>query len=139
LVSFPGCRFILDSEGGVLMTERGHLEHLPGLSYLLVVALAAVAALVVSLSQLIGSQQTIDTVVWGLVTGAATVSLISLAVAWEERRAHIHALVRRITDEGPSAGTEGHRASEVTELLRLGARREFEFLDSRRASNRESR
>jgi hypothetical protein len=94
------------------MTERGHLEHLPGRSYLLVIALAAVAALAVGLSQLIGSQQTLDTVVWGLVIGAAGVSLISLAVAWEERRAHIHALIRSITDESPSAGADGGEPSE---------------------------
>ncbi len=114
------------------MAERQHLEHLPGRVYLLVVAVASLAALGVGIIQLIASRNGGDAVLWGIVVGLATLALIALGVAWEERRAHVHALVRHSLDVHAEAG--GHDPAMLAELMRLGAHREIDFLRSHGAA-----
>lgn len=84
--------------------------------------------------QLLGSDRTADTVLWGLVVVAGVISIIALTVAWEERRAHVHALVREVVEA--DVGDEALVRSATAELLRLGAHREAEFVKS--AYRRES-
>lgn len=104
--------------------SRDHLEHLPGQSYLLVVAAPAVVVLIVAFSQMMSSTRDSDALLWGIVVIVATLSIVALAVAWEERRAHIHAVVRQALE----AGDAHARQAATAELLRLGAHREVKFL-----------
>ena len=64
--------------------SRDHLEHLPGRAYFLAVGAIAVGSLIVAVPQLLGSDRTSDTVIWGLVVAAGLISIIALAVSWEE-------------------------------------------------------
>lgn len=106
--------------------HRDHLDHLPGRSFLLALAIASALAVVAAATQLASSDQTGATVLWVVVIGLGALSLLALGVAWEERRAHIHALVREAL-EG-----EGHGGADpVAELLRMGAHREVDYLRSR--------
>ena len=107
--------------------HRDHLDHLPGRSYL--TALAAVAALsvVFSVIQLASSDRTIDTVLWGIVVALGAISLLAIGIAWEERRAHVHAVVREALEgESLPPGVD-----PIAELLRMGAHREAEYVRSR--------
>ena len=74
--------------------SRDHLEHLPGRTFLLSLAIATALIVVVAASQLIGAENSGDSVLWAIVTGIGALSLLALGVAWEERGAHVHALVR---------------------------------------------
>lgn len=106
--------------------HREHLDHLPGRAFL--VGLAAVSALAIAAGviQLATADQTSARVLWSLTIGLGALSLLALGVAWEERRAHVHALVREAL-EG-----EGHGGADpVAELLRMGAHREVDYLRSR--------
>ncbi len=106
--------------------QRDHLEHLPGRAYLLAVAVLPLGALAVAVPHLLGSDRTSDTVAWALVAAAGIISLLALIVAWEERRAHVHALVREVVEA--QSGDEAIIRSATAELLRLGAHREAEFV-----------
>lgn len=114
--------------------SRDHLEHLPGRAYFLAVGAIAVGSLIVAVPQLLGSDRTSDTVIWGLVVAAGLISIIALAVSWEERRAHVHALVREVVEAG--VDHDVRIRSATAELLRLGAHREVEYI--RASPSRES-
>lgn len=107
--------------------HRDHLEHLPGRTYLLALVLVAALAVVASVTQLVSADRTLDSVLWSIAVGVGTLSLLALGVAWEERRAHVHALVREALEEDQVP--EG--ADPIAELLRLGAHREVEYLRAR--------
>lgn len=107
--------------------SRDHLDHLPGRAYLLVVGAIPLLVLAVALPQLFTSHQTADVVWWSLAVAAAVVSLVALVVAWEERRAHIHAVVREVVEYPEGSET---RRQATAELLRLGAHRELAYLQS---------
>ncbi len=111
---------------GLVDSERDHLEHLPGRVYLLAVGAIGLGALLAAVPQLLGSDRSSDTVIWGLVVAAGLISIVALAVSWEERRAHVHALVREVVEAG--AGDKALARSATAELLRLGAHREAEFV-----------
>ena len=68
-------------------------------------------------------------VLWGAVMVVGAVSLISLAVAWEERRAHIHALVRQVLEDEPGERTPNEHAAALAELVRLGAQRDIDLIN----------
>lgn len=106
------------------MSDREHLDHLPGRAYVLVVGATAAVAVGLAAIQMVTSSDWASTVLWGLVLMLGVVSLISLAVAWEERRAHIHALVRQALDSNPDGHSGKGRAAAMAELARLGAHRE---------------
>ncbi len=94
---------------------------------MLVVAVVSVAVLIVAFSQVMSSSQAWDTLMWGIVVMVATLSVIALAVAWEERRAHIHAVVRQAVDANAADDAQARQVA-TAELLRLGAHREVKFL-----------
>ena len=104
--------------------HRDHLEHLPGRTFLAVIAVIAALAGIVAVLQLVDADRTIDSVLWAITLGLATLSLLAVGIAWEERRAHVHALVREAleVDRLP----EG--ADPIAELLRMGAHREADYL-----------
>ena len=83
-------------------------------------------AVVVAVSQLVSSDQTGDSVLWSVAVGVGVLTLLALGVALEERRAHVHALVREAVEDGATAG-----ADPVAELLRMGAHREVDYLQAR--------
>lgn len=111
------------------MRDREHLDHLPGRSYLLVVGAAAALATGVAVLQMVSTSDWASTVLWGAVMVLGAVSLIALAVAWEERRAHIHALVREVLEEDPAGRSRQMHAAALAELMRLGAHREIDLLN----------
>lgn len=126
----------MDEDGAQVRAEASidHLEHLPGRAYFLAVGAIAVGSLIVAVPQLLGSDRTSDTVIWGLVVAAGLISIIALAVSWEERRAHVHALVREVVEAG--LDDDVRIRSATAELLRLGAHREAEYI--RASHSRES-
>ncbi len=104
---------------------RDHLEHLPGRGFLL--ALTAISAFVTfgAAFQLAAAEGT-GSVLWGVTIAIGALTLLALGVAWEERRAHVHALVREALEEkGPVA------ADSIAELMRMGAHREVDYLRTR--------
>jgi hypothetical protein len=107
--------------------ERDHLDHLPGRTYLGVVGVVAFGAVVVAAVQMITTSDALSVGLWGVVAVLGVVSLVSLAVAWEERRAHIHALVREILEA--DGRTAQQHAMAMAELVRLGAHREIELVN----------
>ena len=111
------------------MRDREHLDHLPGRSYLLIVGAAAALATAVAVLQMVSTSDWASTVLWGIVMFVGAISLIALAVAWEERRAHIHALVREVIEEDPAGRSPQTHAAALAELMRLGAHREIDLLN----------
>ena len=88
------------------------------------IAVIAALAGIVAVFQLVAADRTIDAVLWAITLALGTLSLLAVGVAWEERRAHVHALVREAleVDRLP----EG--ADPIAELLRMGAHREADYL-----------
>ena len=86
------------------------------------VAVVAVLATVISTLQLGDSN---DKVLWAVAVALGALSLLGVGVAWEERRAHVHALVREALEATPT------NADPIAELLRMGAHREAEYLRTR--------
>ena len=105
--------------------SREHLDHLPGRSFLS--ALAAVSALVsvAAVTQLAASDQG-ATALWTITLVVGVLSLLFLGIAWEERRAHIHALVREALEDDGRQDV----ADPIAELLRMGAHQEVDYLRS---------
>ena len=55
------------------------------------------------------------------------IAVLAIVIAWEERAAHVHALVREaIEDPNPA-----HGADAVAELLRMGAHKQVDYLRER--------
>jgi H+/Cl- antiporter ClcA len=102
---------------------REHLDHLPGRIFLGIVAGAAAAATIVAGIRLFDSG---DKLLWSVAVGLGALALVAVGVAWEERRAHVHALVREALEESPAD------IDPVAELMRMGAHREAEYVASRR-------
>ena len=112
-----------------MTTQRpgDHLEHLPSRSYLVSLAVISSVATVGAVSQLVSATKTGDSVLWSVAIGLGVVALVALGVSWEERRAHVHALVRgALEGRDDLAG-----ADPIAELLRMGALREVDYLRSR--------
>ncbi len=104
------------------MTDRGdHLEHLPSRTFLGAVAIVAALATVASATQLASSS---DKTLWGIAVAVGALALLAVGVAWEERRAHVHALVREALEETPGV-------DPVAELMRMGAHREADYVRTR--------
>ena len=109
----------------VVHHSREHLDHLPGRSFLLGPAVISALVTIGAVTQLaVGGQGA--TVLWIIALALGVLSLLALGIAWEERRAHIHALVREALEDG---GREG-AADPIAELLRMGAHREADYLRS---------
>ena len=106
---------------------RDHLDHLPGRSFLLALAVVSALTVLVAVSQLVSSKETSDSVLWSIVVGLGALTLLALGIAWEERRAHVHALVREAVEDGGGAGG----ADPIAELLRMGAHRQVDYLRAR--------
>lgn len=109
------------------MRDKDHLDHLPGKTYLGVMAAVAVVVAVAALAQMVSANGNGSVVLWGVVLSLAVVSLVASVVAWEERRAHIHALVREVLETDAEITPDIHAAA-MAELLRLGAHREVELV-----------
>lgn len=104
------------------MTGRGdHLEHLPSRAFLGAMVVVAALATAVSAVRLAAAD---DKALWGIAVAVGALALLAVGVAWEERRAHVHALVREALEETPGA-------DPVAELMRMGAHREAEYVRSR--------
>jgi hypothetical protein len=110
---------------------RDHLEHLPGRTFLIVLAAISGTVVIAAVSQLVSSEQTDDSVLWSIVIAVGVLTLLALGVAWEERRAHVHALVRQATEHDVPAGGP----DPMAELLRMGAHREVDYLRARETSD----
>lgn len=106
--------------------SRDHLDHLPSRSFLLALVVASALAVAAAVFQLGSVDDTASAVLWSIVIGLGALSLLAVGVAWEERRAHVHALVREAL-EGVGHGG----ADPIAELLRMGAHREVDYLRTR--------
>lgn len=106
--------------------DRDHLDHLPGRGFLAAVAVVPALAVVGAVLQLTTPDHTSASTLWVVVVALGITSLLALGVAWEERNAHIHALVREAI-EGVGHGG----ADPIAELMRMGAHRQVDYLRSR--------
>lgn len=99
-----------------------HLEELPSRAFLATLAVVAALTVLASAVRLASSRSDLP---WVVALGLGVITLVALGVAWEERRAHVHALVREAIEEMPAG------ADPVAELMRMGAHREAEYLRTR--------
>lgn len=108
-------------------SNRDHLEHLPGRVFLTTLAVFPALAAVGGAIQLLSAESTRDAVLWAVVVAVGVIAVLAIVVAWEERSAHVHALVREAIEDPDPA----HGADAVAELLRMGAHKQVDYLRER--------